>query len=187
MGFITRVARAWRHPRRALAHARNWLILQRQKHLNRLFSLLYGQPMQLVPAGHVSLAGAVVLWCVHNGQRQLLMLRSPLAADTRLRFVSSMGLGQQGDAASHMRAAIEQQLGRTFARSTQITKHIATNRLVAAPAYTYANPQLGVLTPMQVLVWQVHIQPVQVELAHPPKGLEIALVPESLLTGNSTT
>lgn len=136
--------------------------------------------MQVLPAGHVGLAGALVLWMVQDGGRQLIMLRSPSAADNRARLVSCMGLGTFGDMALAMKAAAKAQLGDVFAKTLKLDK-LSLDRVAATPMFTYTDEEHGIVTPVQVLVWVQQVQPVQLELVSMAAGNELVIVNEAAL------
>jgi hypothetical protein len=162
-----------------------WLLL-RQALMGYLLTNLYGTPMRVLPAGHVGIAGAIVLWLVQNGGRQLVMVRQPAAKDNRARLVSCMGVGRHGDMASALRAAVTAQLGEVFARSLKLEK-IANDRVAAAPMYTYTDEANGIVTPVQVLAWVLPLQPVQLELIKLAPGFELVMVQEAQLLAGRTT
>lgn len=162
--------------------SRAWwqFMLGRQKVLNAILSHLYGSKMQVMPAGHVGLAGAMVLWTVQDGGRQMVFVRSPNGRDTRARLVSCMGMGRSADMAQAMREAVRNQLGPAFAKSLKLDK-LSLDRVAAAPMFTYTDEDNGIVTPVQVLMWVQQIQPVQLELLELPEGQELVLVSESLM------
>lgn len=161
---------------------RGWwqFLLARQRVMNKLLSGLYGQKMQVMPAGHVGVAGAIVFWTVQDGGRQLLMLRSPKGRDSRARLVSFMGLGRHADMAIAMKAAIRNQLGDVFTNTLKLDK-VSLDRLAAAPMFTFTDEDNGIVTPVQVLTWVMQIQPVQLELIKLAEGNELVLVYEQTL------
>ncbi len=167
---------------------RGWwrFMLLRQKLMNGLLTHLYGTPMQVLPAGHVGLAGALVLWMAQDGGRQMVMLRNPKARDSRARLVSFMGLGKHGDVATAMKAAARAQLGELFAKTLKLDK-IAIDRIAAAPMFTFTDDENGIVTPVQVLVWVMQIQPVQLELLKLVEGSELMLVSEQVLAQGKAT
>lgn len=156
------------------------MLLMRQKIVNKLLSGLYGQPMQVLPEGHVGVAGALVLWVVQDGGRQLLMIRTPKAKDSRARLVSFMGLGKHTDMALAMRAAVRAQTGELFTKTLKLDK-LTLDRVAAAPMFTYTDEVNGIVTPVQVLVWVQQVQPVQLELIKMSNGNELMVVNEQAL------
>lgn len=161
-------------------------MLLRQKLMNRMLSSLYGSPMQVLPAGHVGLAGALVLWMVQDGGRQMIMLRTPAARDSRARLVSFMGLGKHGDMSSAIKASARTQLGEVFAKTLKLEK-LTLDRVAAAPMFTYTDEENGIVTPVQVLVWIAQVQPVQLELLQLLEGSELVLVSEQALAQGKAT
>lgn len=157
------------------------LQLIRQRVVNRILSNLYGQQMQVMPAGHVGLAGALVLWMVQDGGRQLVMLRSPGGRDSRARLVSCMGIGRHPDVATALKAAVKTQLGEMFTKTLTMDK-VALDRVAAAPMFSYTDEMNGITSPMQVLVWVMQVQPVQLELLKLQEGTELVLVNERALS-----
>lgn len=155
-------------------------LLGRQKAVNRLLSYLYGTPMQVLPAGHVGLAGALVLWVAQSGGRQMLFVRNTAAKETNARLTSFFGLNKHEDMAQAMRAAARAQLGETFCKSLKIDS-ITIDKLAAAPMFTYTDEDNGIITPVQTLVWIMQVQPMQLELIELPKNHELVLVPEQAL------
>lgn len=157
------------------------LAMLRQRVLARVFSHLYGQPMQVAPASYVGLGGAVVIWCVRDGGRQLVMVRNPNSPDGRARFVSLLGLGRSTDMAMAMRSAVRDQLGEKFTNTLKLDKMLTPDRVAAAPMFTYTDEDHGIVSPVQMLVWVVPIDPVQLELVQVGTGCELVLVAESQL------
>lgn len=161
-------------------------LLWRQKMVNKILTNLYGQPMQVLPAGHVGLAGALVLWVVQDGGRQMVMVRNPKARDARARLVSFMGLGRHGDMSAAMKAAVKSQLGEVFAKTLKLDK-LTLDRVAGTPMFTYTDEENGIVTPVQVLVWVQQIAAVQLELIKLPEGSELVLVNEQQLAQGKTT
>lgn len=156
-----------------------WLAV-RQTMLDGLFSTLYGTPMQVLPKGHAGLAAAVVLWFMQDGQRNVIMVRNPKGRDNRARLVSCLGLASAVDMSVGLRGALESQLGKVFARTID-KKLLNTDRVAAAPVFTYTDDETGISSPVQVLAWVVQIQPVQMELIHTASNLELVLITEQTL------
>lgn len=150
----------------------------RQNVVNTVFSLLYGQPMQVMPKGHVALAGAVVFWYVQDGQRMFVMVRQDGEDEGKVRFVSCMGTGRHGDMSSALKAVVKAQLGDVFARSAIGGKVLHADHVAAAPLFSYTDPHVGVPLPVQSLVWVVHVSHHVAELAVTPPGLQVMMVPE---------
>lgn len=155
-------------------------LVVRQKVINWILSGLYGQKMMVLPAGHVGLAGALVLWVVQDGGRQLVMIRAPKGKDSRARLVSFMGLGRHTDMSAAMKAAAKAQLGEVFAKTLKLDK-VSLDRVAAAPMFTYTDEENGIVTPVQVLMWTMQVQPVQLELLKMSDGHEMVLVNEQAL------
>ena len=156
------------------------LLVVRQKVVNWVLSSLYGQKMMVLPAGHVGLAGALVLWLVQDGGRQLVMVRSPKARDSRARLVSFMGMGRHADMSTAMKAAVKAQLGESFTKTLKLDK-VSLDRVAAAPMFTYTDEDNGIVTPVQVLMWTMQVQPLQLELLKLAEGQELVLVNEQAL------
>lgn len=148
--------------------------------MGKLLSSLYGSPMQVLPAGHVGLAGALVLWVAQSGGRQMLFLRNTQGPDTNARLTSFFGLGKHEDMATAMRASARTQLGETFCKSLKI-QNIQLDKVAAAPMFTYTDEANGIVTPVQTLVWVMQVQPVQLELLELQPNHELVLVPEHTL------
>lgn len=165
---------------------RMWLrwVMCRQRVVNRVVSALYGQPMQVLPAGHVGLAGALVLWMVQDGGRQMVMVRTPDAKDARARFVSCLGLGRHADMGLAMRAAVRAQLGDAFANTLKLER-VVSDRVASAPMFTYTDEGNGIMSPVQVLTWVMAIEPVQLELLK-LSGMELVVVGEGQLKAGKT-
>lgn len=157
------------------------LVALRQRVLARVFSHLYGQPMQVAPASHVGLGGAVLIWCAREGGRQLVMVRNQKGAETRARLVSSLGLGRNTDMAMAMRAAVREQLGEKFTNTLKLDRLLTPDRVAAAPMFTYADEDNGIVSPVQMLVWVVPIDPVQLDLVQVAKDTELVMVAENQL------
>ena len=159
------------------------LLVGRQKVVNWILSAIYGQKMMVLPAGHVGLAAALVLWVVQDGGRQLVMVRAPKAKDSRARLVSIMGMGRHADLSVAMKAAVKAQLGEVFAKTLKLEK-VSLDRVAAAPMFTLTDEENGIVTPVQVLIWTMQVQPVQLELLAMNDGQEMVLVNEqAMLSG----
>lgn len=152
----------------------------RQKAMAKLLSYLYGSPMQVLPAGHVGLAGALVLWVAQSGGRQMVFLRNTKGPDNNARLTSFFGLGKHEDMAAAMRASARTQLGETFCKSLKINT-LSLDKIAAAPMFTYTDDANGIVTPVQTLVWVMQVQPVQLELLELQPDHELVLVPEHAL------
>lgn len=153
----------------------------RQALVNGLFSLLYGQPVQVVPKGYVGLAGAVVVWCMHEGQRVFVMLQNHRDGDGKARFVSCMGLGRHADMSAAMKGVVRAQLGEVFARSAAGGQVLNVDRVAAAPLFSYTEPHLGVALPVQSLVWVVQVSHQVVDLIATQPEVQMVLVPEAAM------
>lgn len=174
-------------PRMAQALKRKlWrFALFKQGLVNRVLSNLYGQPVQVLPAGHVGVAAALVLWTVQDGGRQLVFVRNPHAKENRARLVSVMGLGKHADMADAMIAAARTQVGSLFVKTLKLDQ-LSLDRVAAAPMFVYTDEGNGIVTPVQILLWVQQVQPVQLELLKLQDGCEMVIVSEqSLLQGKS--
>jgi hypothetical protein len=148
--------------------------------MGKLLSFLYGTPMQVLPEGHVGLAGALVLWVAQSGGRQMLFLRNTKGADTNARLTSFFGLNKHEDMAAAMRTSARTQLGETFCKSLKI-QNITLDKVAAAPMFTYTDEQNGIVTPVQTLVWVMQVQPMQLELIELQPNHELVMIPEHAL------
>jgi len=166
--------------RRRLRNVGWGLLVARQKAMAKILTYLYGSPMQVLPAGHVALAGALVLWVAQNGGRQMLFVRNPTAKDPNARLTSFFGLGKHEDMAAAMRASARAQLGESFCKTLKINK-IGLDNIAAAPMFTYTDDANGIVTPVQTLVWVMQVQPMQLELLALPPEHELVIIPESSL------
>lgn len=158
--------------------------------VNRLLTFMYGHPMQVLPKGHVGLAGGVVFWYLQDGFKQFVMVRGN-DGDGRARFVSCLGLGKHPDLGGALRAVVELQLGKVFARSLG-AKLFEADRVAAAPLFTYADEALGTSCPVQALVWVVQVQPAQVDLIETqssdvPGSVQAVMVPEFALSSQKVS
>ncbi|RYG59398.1 MAG: hypothetical protein EON60_10555 [Alphaproteobacteria bacterium] len=152
----------------------------KQQLVNRVLSNMYGQPVQVLPAGHVGVAAALVLWTVQDGGRQLVFVRNPRAKDIRARLVSVMGLGKHADMAVAMIAAARAQVGDVFVKTLKLDK-LSLDRVAAAPMFVYTDEGNGIVTPVQILLWVQQVQPVQLELMKLQAGCELVTVSEQAL------
>lgn len=162
---------------------RKWgwtFLVMRQKAMSKALSYLYGSPMQVLPAGHVGLAGALVLWVAQSGGRQMLFLRNTASTDSNARLTSFFGLGKHEDMAAAMRTSARTQLGETFCKSLKV-QNITLDKIAAAPMFTYTDEQNGIVTPVQTLVWVMQVQAVQLELIELQPDHELVMVPEHTL------
>ncbi len=148
--------------------------------MGKLLSFLYGSPMQVLPAGHVGLAGALVLWVAQSGGRQMMFLRNTNGPDTNARLTSFFGLNKHEDMAAAMRTSARAQLGETFCKSLKI-QNITLDKIAAAPMFTYTDEANGIVTPVQTLVWVMQVQPVQLELIELQPNHELVMIPEQAL------
>lgn len=159
----------------------------RQAAVNGLLSLLYGQPMQVMPKGHVGLAGAVVFWYVQDGNRQLIMVRNTAGGDGKARFLSCLGVGSKAkDIPAALRAAVKAQLGEVFARTVS-GPALDADRVGAAPLFSYTDEGVGVALPVQSLVWVVHVAQPLVDLIVTPQGMQAVMVPEFATGSNKVS
>lgn len=142
--------------------------------------------MQVVPAGHVGVAAALVLWTVQDGGRQLVFVRSPSARENRARLISVMGIGKHTDMAAAMIAAARAQVGDLFVKTLKLDK-LSLDRVAAAPMYVYTDETCGIMTPVQVLVWVQQVLPVQLELIKLAQGSELVIVNEQTLLNGKTS
>ncbi|PIZ29594.1 MAG: hypothetical protein COY40_06605 [Alphaproteobacteria bacterium CG_4_10_14_0_8_um_filter_53_9] len=162
------------------------LLTLRQTGVNRLISLIYGQPMQVLPAGHVGLAGAVVLWYLHEGFRHFVLIKNPKVGDGKARFISCLGLGNQADMPAALTHILTQNLGDIFA-GTLPKNALNTDKVASAPLFSYTDEALGVTTPVQAMVWVVQIQQPQIELITTGKENAVVLVPEFAMSSNQVS
>lgn len=173
----------WRRKwQRAIVRVARW----RQRVLNAGLSGLFEHPVQVVPMGHVALAAAMVLWFMKDGQRFIVMLRASQANDPRAKLPICIGLGGKPDMAEALKDALTRQLGATFVNTLPLAR-IAPDRVAAAPVYTSVDPQTGLETPMQMLMWVLAIEPIQLELMRLPPGHDLVLVDDATLTGTLPT
>ncbi len=107
----------------------------RQRALTMLASTLYGQPMRVTVPGQVALAGAVLLWYLHNGSRHFVMLRTD-NGDGKARFLSSLGLNRHPDMTTALAVAMKLQLGDVFTHTIK-SYELSADRVAAAPLLTY--------------------------------------------------
>jgi hypothetical protein len=150
--------------------------------LTRWLSLLYGQPVEVVPKGHVALAGAVVLWFLQDGFKQFVLLRQE-NGDGRARFVSCLGTGAHADMSHALTAVLKNQLGEIFSRTIE-SRLLAPDRIAAAPLFSYNDESVGTTSPVQTLVWVVQISPAALDLIHTPAGTQVMVVAEFGLSSN---
>jgi hypothetical protein len=153
------------------------LIAWRQRGLNRLLSGLYGSPVVVASGGQAGLAAALVLWYLEGGVKHLVMLRNTAGDDTRARFISAYGLHGKAHMGDALLAAVQHSTGSMFMRTFK-PDNLALDRVAAVPMFTATDDTTGLPTPVQALVWCVQLQPAQLELLHPPKGLALVQVPE---------
>jgi hypothetical protein len=154
------------------------LIAVRQTSLNFVLSVLYGTRVEVLPAGSTQIAAALVLYTYHEGQRQLVMLRTPDEQDTRARFVSCLGLQGQPSMLHALLQALKSQLGELAARTMPL-KTLQTNRVAATPMFHYSDPGTQIEAPVQTLVWLLEMPLSVVEALELPAGTELLLVPEA--------
>lgn len=156
----------------------------RQTFVNKLLSMMYGVPMQVMPKGNVALAGAVVLWFAQEGGgRQFIMIRNAKEGkglDGRARFVSVLGVGRHANVPEALQAALKAQLGEVFAKSAG-SATITVDRVAAAPLFSYVDEGTGVSMPVQSLVWVVHVAAPLADVITTPDGLQAVMVPEFAL------
>ncbi len=157
----------------------------KQGFVNRVLSNMYGQEVQVLPAGHVGVAAALVLWTVQDGGRQLVFVRNPRAKETRARLVSVMGLGKHSDMAEAMIAAARAQVGDVFVKTLKLDK-LSLDRVAAAPMFVYTDEGNGIVSPVQLLLWVQQVQPVQLELIKLAEGAELVIVNEQTLLNGKT-
>ena len=148
--------------------------------MSRLLSFLYGSPMQVLPAGHVGLAGALVVWVAQSGGRQMLFLRNTTGPDANARLTSFFGLSKHEDMAAAMRASARAQLGETFCKSLKVNT-ISLDNVAAAPMFTYTDDDNGIVTPVQTLVWVMQVQQIQLDLIELQPNHELVMVAEQAL------
>lgn len=154
----------------------------RNAFMTRWLSLLYGQPVEVVPKGHVALAGAVVLWFLQDGFKQFVLLKQN-DGDGRARFISCLGTGPHNDMGSALAAVLKSQLGEVFARTVE-KRLLNADRVAAAPLFSYTDDGLGTTSPVQTLVWVVQMNPAALDLIHTGKNAQVMVVAEFGLSSN---
>jgi len=157
----------------------------RARWVNGVLSIMYGQPVEVSPKGHVGLAGAVVLWYLQDGFKQFLMVRGA-EGDGKARFLSCLGVGRHGTLPQALRAVTEAQLGAVFAQSLGETA-LAVDRVAAAPVFSYADEASGLASPVQALVWVVQMQAAQVDLIEAGNGVQAMVVPEFAMSSQKVS
>lgn len=169
-----------------LAKVRRDYAAWRVGYANGLMSVFFGAPMQVVPARkepaagpQVTVAGAVVFWYLEGGIKHFVMLRQPEygeTADGRGRWLSCFGLGAHADMPAALRNAVKTQMGAVF--SGTLPAHLLdADRVAAAPMFSVSDAS-GAPSPVQTLVWVAHLQPAQVDVIEPVRGVSVMLVPE---------
>ncbi len=147
-------------------------------------SRLCGESFKVVPQDSVRLAGCVVFWFEQDGFKQFITVRSTdlKQADGMVRFPSFFGLLPSKDATESIRAAVHVQLGDVFNKALS-PKLLGADRIASVPTFRWQDEDLGIVNPVQLLVWCVQITPQQAQTIQASDDMAVQIIPEFAMGG----